>query len=459
MSPFSGPALYIHVPFCSRVCPYCDFAVQTGGPKKRLSFERSLLREIHAGGTSFSSDVHGAPFDTIYLGGGTPSSLSAETLESILATVRDVFPVATGAEITLEANPEDVSDESLVAWRHLGVTRLSIGVQSFDSAALEVLGRSHTPEQGRAAVERSIAAGFEAVSLDLIFAVPGQSNESWRLCLQQAVDLRPHHISCYELTIHPRTRFYRARQRGEFAEVVNSEKEDQFFSTHRFLGDAGYPAYEVSNFARGPEFRSRHNAKYWDHAPYLGLGPSAHSFDGTSRRWWNERRLIDWLSALESEGAAIADAATADEEILTPAQLVLEALALGLRTVTGVDLEALECRYGIDLMGGNAPLIEGFASRGWLQSGDGPVLVPTLEGMAVADTLAAAFEIPDVDAGTPADRRAGAPSFVVPADPSAEETPLEAPEARPAEEARPAAPSGRCAKDVRSALRPSSDRS
>ncbi len=406
--PNAAPGLYIHVPFCTRVCPYCDFAVQTGGPKKRQAYVQSLWGEIHgwgngegaaatagAGGDSVAAagprwKVE-QPFDTIYLGGGTPSSLSAAALEQILATVREVLSIDDDASITLEANPEDVDDASLDTWHRLGVSRLSLGVQSFDADGLTLLGRSHTPTQATAAIERSMSAGFR-VSVDLIFAVPDQSTASWSATLQRTVDLQPHHISCYELTVHERTRFYRARARGEFAEIADADKAAQFFVTHRFLADAGYPAYEVSNFARRPELRSRHNAKYWDHTPYLGLGPSAHSFDGDNKRWWNERRLSDWQTAVDAGGGA-----TCEEETLRPEQLVLEALALGLRTTAGLDLERLEGRYGIDLRPANVALIDNLIGRGLLEGSAGSRLTPTLEGLAVADTLAATFTIPTAE--------------------------------------------------------------
>lgn len=402
----AAPGLYVHVPFCARVCPYCDFAVQTGGPRKRDAYVRSLLQEIlcwadreaapaAAAGGGDGHAVEASPwgavqaFDTVYLGGGTPSSLTLDALGEILAALRGALPIAEDAELTLEANPEDISDHRLAAWRSLGVSRLSVGVQSFDAAALELLGRSHTPRQAIAAIERSMAAGFDTVSLDLIFAVPGQTAASWESSLRQAVELQPHHISCYELTVHQGTRFFRERRRGHFAEVSGDDKAEQFFLVHRFLAEAGYPAYEVSNFARRPEFRSLHNAKYWDHAAYLGLGPSAHSYDGKDKRWWNEPRLTDWQAALDASGSGVRD-----EETLTAEQGVLEALALGLRTTAGIDLEHMARRYGIDLRPGNAQLVASLTGCGLLESGEGGRLVPTLEGLALADTLAGAFEIP-----------------------------------------------------------------
>jgi oxygen-independent coproporphyrinogen-3 oxidase len=382
------------------VCPYCDFAVQTGGPAKRQGYLDTLRSEIDGwaarvadpapgGAAAFSGDL---PFDTVYLGGGTPSALQPQALDGIVSRLRRRLPLSRNVEITLEANPEDVSDDNLAAWRAIGVTRVSLGVQSFDDAALTLLGRAHTGVRATDAVERALAAGLDAVSLDLIYAVPGQSPARWEQTLRRAVDLQPQHISCYELTVHERTRFFRQRERGELVEVCDDDKAEQFFRTHGFLADAGYPAYEVSNFAAAPEHRSRHNVKYWDHTPYLGLGPSAHSFDGRRERWWNDRRLVDWQSAIDDAGGPAYEV-----EALAAPQLALEALALGLRTTRGVDLEYVERRCGIDLAAANRELIDRL-QRDRLLTRAGSFLVPTLAGLAVADAVARAFDVPDVAA-------------------------------------------------------------
>lgn len=399
------PGLYIHVPFCARVCPYCDFAVQTGGPKKRSAYVDSLVREIGAWGAWVRSDGRGtvgpaaavtrgevswtcaSPFDTVYIGGGTPSSLALDALETILAALFEALPIATDRIVTLETNPEDVTGANLASWRDLGINRLSLGVQSFDDDALGLLGRTHTSVEAIGAVAAALEAAFDVVSLDLIYGVPGQSADSWRATLEQAVSLQPHHISCYELTVHEGTRFFDARRRGELVEVVDDTKADLFFITHRFLAEAGYPAYEVSNFARRPAYRSRHNRKYWDHSPYLGLGPSAHSFDGVSSRWWNERRLDLWGAALDAGVLPIEGT-----ESLTPEQLVLEELALKFRTTAGLDLAGIERRFGVELTRPNAEVVERLRATGFVER-DAERLVPTLKGLAVADTLATSFEI------------------------------------------------------------------
>ncbi|MCH7826221.1 MAG: radical SAM family heme chaperone HemW [Acidobacteria bacterium] len=400
------PGLYIHVPFCARVCPYCDFAVQTGGPKKRSAYVDALVQEMGAwgarvrGAATEPGDPAGldanqsAPswtckssFDSVYIGGGTPSSLALGALETILAALFEALPIAADCTVSLETNPEDVTGANLAAWRDLGITRLSLGVQSFDDDALGLLGRTHTSVDAIGAVGAALEVGFDVVSLDLIYGVPGQSADGWRATLEQAVSLQPHHISCYELTVHEATRFFDARRRGELVEVADDAKADLFFATHRFLAAAGYPAYEVSNFARQPAYRSRHNRKYWDHSPYLGLGPSAHSFDGASARWWNERRLDGWAAVLDEGFLPIVDT-----ESLSPEQLVLEELALKLRTTAGVDLAGIERRFGVELAGPNAEVVERLKETGLLES-DTERLVPTLKGLAVADTLASSFEI------------------------------------------------------------------
>jgi oxygen-independent coproporphyrinogen-3 oxidase len=385
----AAPGIYVHVPFCARVCPYCDFAVQTGGPERRERFVGSLRREAELWGEHWRHDL---PFDTVYLGGGTPSALRPEQLGAILETLRRSFPIDPEVRITLEANPEDVTPAAVAAWRRLGVTTLSLGVQSFDAEALRFLGRAHAPAQAIAAVETASAGGFETVSLDLIFGLPGRSDERWRADLRQATELRPQHVSCYELTIHEGTPFGARKQRGELVEAPEGRRADLFMLTHEALAGAGYEAYEVSNFAAAPQHRSRHNRKYWEHAPYLGIGPSSHSFDGVARRWWNHRRLSDWQRALRSQPLPIAGT-----ETLKPADLVLEALALGLRTSAGIDLEALHRRHGIDLMTANSTRVAALEGAGLLTVYPPARLVPTFRGLAVADALAREFEIPPVD--------------------------------------------------------------
>ncbi|HYU30662.1 MAG TPA: radical SAM family heme chaperone HemW [Thermoanaerobaculia bacterium] len=381
----SRPGLYLHIPFCSAICPYCDFAVLTGGPEMRERFVDSLLAEIRMWGADrdLFSDI-----DTIYFGGGTPSALAPDQIARILGAARDDLSIQENAWIFFEANPEDVTPESARAWRDLGVRMLSLGIQSFDAEALRFLGRRHSPEEARQSVEIAREAGLGIVSIDLIYGLPDQTPGVWRQTLAEAVALRPDHISCYQLTIHVGTPFGFRLARGKLAELPEAAQADLFLATHRFLADHGYPAYEVSNFARSPEHRSRHNRKYWDHTPYLGVGPSAHSFSGLAgrRRWWNERNLKPYLIRTGAGERPL----TGSEE-LTAEDLAVEALMLGFRTVEGIDLARFRQRYGIDLADRNARLIGRLEREGLLRSEQGRLL-PTLEGWAVADSLARDFE-------------------------------------------------------------------
>jgi putative oxygen-independent coproporphyrinogen III oxidase len=394
----TAPGLYLHVPFCSAICPYCDFSVRKAGVPARARFVEHLVAEVPLAAREWNDP---RPFDTVYFGGGTPSLLPAEDLGRVLGACRSHLALATPAPwIFMEANPEDVTPDACAAWRGLGVRTLSLGVQSFSDRALRFLGRRHSAGQARAAVETARAAGFDTVSVDLIFGLPDQTPEAWRRELAAAVALGPGHLSCYQLTIHARTRFGVAAKRGQLSEMPEGEQAVLFELTHRFLADAGYSAYEVSNFARGRDHESRHNRKYWDHTPYLGLGPSAHSLatgdasgPPSARRWWNEPRTPRW----ESRVAAGERPVEADES-LGPKALATETVMLGLRTAAGIDLDAFKARYGVDLLAANEALVARLVAEGHLAlragPGDGRWLAPTAFGLAVADGMAAAFDIP-----------------------------------------------------------------
>lgn len=381
MPPFPSPApgLYLHVPFCSAICPYCDFAVLLGGAEKRRRFVDYLLAEI-----ALWEGEDWAPFDTVYFGGGTPSALTPEDLGRILEAVAARLPLASEPWIFLEANPEDVTPESLAAWRGLGVRTLSLGIQSFQDEALRFLGRRHTAEEARRSVLAAKEAEFSTVSVDLIYGSPGETIDSFRASLEEAVRLAPDHLSCYQLTINEGTPFGFRAARGQLVELPEPAQVNFFTFTHRFLADAGYPAYEVSSFARDPGHRSRHNAKYWHHVPYLGLGPSAHSLRG-DRRFWNERKLGPYEARV-----AAGERPIAGFEDLTASDRALEAVMLGLRTAEGIDLGSFRERFGRDLEATNRVLLDRLEDEGLLLR-EGGHLVPTLAGWAVVDALAARF--------------------------------------------------------------------
>ena len=376
----SGAGLYIHVPFCSAICPYCDFAVEVGRPPKRAAFVAKLNQEIRLWGDWESE------FDTLYFGGGTPSILTADELDTIVQSARAHLPVAGHARLFMEVNPEDVTAERAAGWRELGVSTISLGVQSFVDAELKQLGRRHDAAQARSAVETCLNAGFETVSADLIFGLPRQSVEQLQLSLDVVTELCPQHVSCYQLTIHEQTTFARWRDKGKLTELPDNKQWLLFERLHNVLAQAGWNAYEVSNFARAARHQSMHNMKYWRHVPYLGVGPSAHSFDGRSR-WWNLRTVKDYQAALMA-GRRPIDA----RERLTDDELALETVMLGMRTTQGIDLTTFRERFGLDLVGRNLALVRDLREQGLVHTSGGAI-APTLAGLAVADGLAARFEL------------------------------------------------------------------
>ncbi|MYA07860.1 MAG: radical SAM family heme chaperone HemW [Holophagales bacterium] len=395
MAEREAAGLYVHIPFCSAICPYCDFAVARGGEADRERFVAALDREIEEcgssadeGGPSAGGPVfEAARFDTVYFGGGTPSALSVEQLGALRRRLVGTFEVDPGAEWTIEVNPEDASAEALVGWRELGFDRISLGLQALDDRALRFLGRRHDAAAAWTSVERAREAGFRSVSIDLIYSLPGFDGGWWLRTLEEATALGPDHISCYELTIHDGTPFGRRRDAGRLREAGEDERAANFVATHRRLAELGYEGYEVSNFARREGDRSRHNRKYWRHQPYLGLGPSSHSFAGRSR-WWNVAPWRGWSAAI-----AGGDSPVAGREELTEHQLLLEAVMMGLRQRSGIDGAALERRFGIDPAASAAGQIEAWEKAGWLRV-RGRRLEPTLEGMARADRLAGEWRLP-----------------------------------------------------------------
>jgi oxygen-independent coproporphyrinogen-3 oxidase len=372
--------LYVHVPFCTSVCPYCDFAVTIAGEERRRAWVGGVVWEAQ-----MYSDI-GLGFDTVYLGGGTPSSLEPEQLHQVVDGLRSYLDVDGRAELFLEVNPEDVSRQSASAWRQLGFRFVSLGVQSFDDEDLAFLGRRHSADEARCAAETLCETGFSTVSVDLIYGLEGRSENHWCRQIEIALELGADHLSCYQLTVHEETVLGRRVATGAVGEVGDEGLSNLFFLTHDLLADAGFEGYEVSNFASKPEHRSRHNQKYWDHTPYLGLGPSAHSFAG-GRRWWNRRKLRRWQTAV-AEGTIPVEG----EEHPSKEQLALEALMLGFRTAAGVDLERVREWFGVDLLADNGDTVEQLCESGHIEV-DGSWLRPTLAGLAIADTLARSFAV------------------------------------------------------------------
>jgi len=323
--------LYLHVPFCARRCSYCDFsiAVRRSVPSER--FADSVLREWR-GMQALVAWTDDPELDTIYLGGGTPSHLDPAALGTILGGIRALRRVRPGAEITLEANPDDVTPAAAEAWRAAGIGRLSLGVQSFSPGVLEWMHRTHTAEQARAAVRTLRSAGFADLSLDLIYGLPAGLGRSWEDDLEEAFALEPDHLSCYGLTVEAHTPLGRWTASGRAAPVDERQYAEEFLQLSGALASRGWDHYEVSNAAR-PGRRARHNSGYWEQASYLGLGPSAHSAFG-GERWWNIREYAAWDAAVQRGADPVAG-----RERLDQAQQRLESLYLGLRTTTGAPVE------------------------------------------------------------------------------------------------------------------------
>jgi oxygen-independent coproporphyrinogen-3 oxidase len=367
------PGLYLHIPFCLSKCHYCDFYSSTS-ISAFPDFLDALFKEMEMYRTGFN------PFDTVYIGGGTPSLLSPQQLETILIKVREYFNLISNPEITIETNPADLNRSFLESMRENGINRINIGVQSLDEKVLDFLGRRHSVKQAISAVEASRKAGFHNIGLDLIYGVPTQDMESWLDTLNQAVVFSPEHISCYQLTLEPKTPLGMRYQAGEFS-IPGEELQHEFFmKTSEFLEEVGYIHYEVSNFARGKDHTSRHNQKYWDHSPYLGLGPSAHSFQ-CNQRWWNHPSLDQYLAAINAGNLP-----TEETETLTMEQLRLEALYLGLRTKKGISLQDFENEYQYDLFTEKKKILTKLEEEGFISIQDG-YLYPTQTGLAVADSL------------------------------------------------------------------------
>jgi oxygen-independent coproporphyrinogen-3 oxidase len=367
------PGLYIHIPFCVSKCLYCDFYSSTS--LSILSFFLdALFNEMAMYRNHFNS------FDTVYVGGGTPSLLSPQQLETILVRIRENFDLKSNSEITVETNPADLNQSYLESIREIGINRINIGVQSFDQKVLNFLGRRHSLAQAISAVEASRKAGFHNIGFDLIYGVPGQTIDAWLDTLRQAVGFSPEHLSCYQLTLETKTPLGKRYQAGEFS-IPGEELQYEFFmKTSQFLEDAGYIHYEVSNFARGTELVSRHNQKYWDRSPYLGLGPAAHSFQD-NRRWWNHRSVDQYITSINGGNLPVEET-----EILTTEQLRLEALYLGLRTKKGVCLEDFKNQYNCDLFTEKKKMLDKLQEEGLISIQDGHVY-PTPTGLAVADSL------------------------------------------------------------------------
>ena len=359
---------YVHVPFCARRCSYCDFSIAVRARVPVEEYVRALRTELEL---RFPREAHEPwTLDTLYFGGGTPSRLGGEGLALAAATVLERATLAPGAEVTAEANPEDVTADAVAAWRGAGINRLSLGSQSFDARVLEWMHRVHDPEAVRRAVAIARDGGIGSLSLDLIFALPSALDRDWRADLDATLALAPDHVSLYGLTVEPHTPLGRWRERGEAEEAPEERYESEFLEAHARLTAAGFEHYEVSNYAL-PGRRARHNSAYWTGVPYAGLGPSAHEFDGVVRRW-NVGPYAEWVRRLAAGRDPVEGS-----ETLTDDNRIAERVYLGLRTTDGLEISDAEREH-----------VARWVEQGWAAI-DGSRLRLTPLGWLRLDALAA----------------------------------------------------------------------
>lgn len=385
--------LYIHVPFCIKKCRYCDFYSKTD-----LSlipdYVTALVREIRL--RSRTSVLHPkGSAATVYFGGGTPSLLGPRHLEAILQALDNAFGLCRQTEITFEANPGTLDDIPLKECLGMGVNRVSLGMQSFDPAQLSLLGRIHSAEDTVHAVEKVRAAGIENISLDLIYGLPGQTRDHLIREIDAALDLTPAHLSCYMLTLEPGTALHAMHEQGQFFPMAQTDQVDLFRAVAKYLSARGWDHYEVSNFAKHPALRSRHNSAYWQMVPYHGFGPAAHSYavnsdtEGSAayKRFWSVPDLNGYIRALKSGNLP-----ASGSETLTLEQRQMEYLMVGLRTAMGLDIRTGQNLWQNRFLTVFQSLMEHLENNGFARRLDsGKRFVLSLEGFLRLDSIIASF--------------------------------------------------------------------
>ena len=328
--------LYIHIPFCKQACHYCDFHFSTN-QDQRTRLCQAIAKEINLQHSYLDNE----PIHTLYFGGGTPSLLSGEELNIIFESVHSHFVVDDDAEVTMEVNPDDLTTDKLKELKNFGVNRLSVGIQSFNNPTLTFFNRAHSGEQAIESIHRARTAGFDNISIDLIYSVPGQAEDIWKKDIQQAVALRPEHISSYSLTIEEKTAFGKWQKTGRIKPLDENKAVADFEVLMDMLNSSGYEHYEISNFSK-PGFHSKHNSSYWRQRKYLGLGPSAHSYNGKTRQF-NVANNSHYINAI------IKGEVPFEIEQLSRENKINEYIITTLRTKWGCDLSYLEKNFGYSI--------------------------------------------------------------------------------------------------------------
>ena len=372
--------IYIHIPFCRKACHYCNFHFSTSLQYK-ADFIYALIKEaemVAQDAGLFKDDV----IETIYFGGGTPSLLSPAELQAILHAISQQFKVQHQAEITLEANPDDISSLQLREWKSAGINRLSIGVQSFFDEDLRWMNRAHNGTQALHSIEAVIQEGFSNFTVDLIYGTPLLTDDKWKKNVQTVVRLGVPHLSCYALTVEPSTALHKMIKQKKISDIDPDQQATQFLHVTDWLAAAGYEHYEVSNFAK-PGMRSRHNSAYWQGKHYLGFGPSAHSFNGSSRRW-NIANNALYIQSIHN------GLLPAETEYLTPLQQLNEYIMISLRTIEGLDLQRVTDTFGKEKATHIQHEAQKYIHDGRIKA-TGNALQLTRRGKLFADGIAADF--------------------------------------------------------------------
>lgn len=367
------PGIYLHIPFCKQRCRYCAF-YSTTQHSLQQDYIDALCKEliIRKGYTTDS-------ISTIYFGGGTPSLLNEEQLQKILKTIHDEYTILPDSEITIECNPDDLTPRYLEMLKKTGINRISIGIQSLCNQQLELLGRRHNAESAKEAVSNARAAGFDNISIDLMFALPHSTNEQWSDTLHQAIALCPDHISAYNLTYEENTPLHRALQKGDFKELSEEENIAQFNTLIEMLEEAGYNHYEISNFARSG-YESRHNSSYWNDTPYIGCGAGAHSYNGASRGW-NISDIKEYIKGINKGMPAF------EVEELTTEERYNDAILTRLRTAAGIPTKWIREKFGNALYNYMMKIAQKEISCGNLRINKYGNLSLTRKGLFISDAV------------------------------------------------------------------------
>jgi oxygen-independent coproporphyrinogen-3 oxidase len=365
--------IYIHIPFCKKLCYYCDFYHVTG-TNSYSEFIESILREA----ILRKEYLEGELISTIYIGGGTPSVLSSEDHARLIHSIMEIFEMDLNCEITVEMNPEDVTMDYLGGLKKLGINRISLGIQSWRDEDLKLLNRRHDAAQAETALGYLFDAGFENVSIDLIYGIPGMDQENWELNLDRTFKFDIKHLSAYHLTIESGTVFGTMKKKGKLAEISEEDSNNQFNILTEKADKAGFIHYEISNFGK-PGFFSLHNSNYWKQVHYLGLGPSAHSFNGYSRQW-NISNLKAYIISLKNNKQFF------EREELTPRNRFNEYIMTSLRTMWGIDLDYVENLFGKEGYDYLINMTGKFRSYG-LMKHENNALILTSQGKMISDNI------------------------------------------------------------------------